>query len=60
MAVAECQWTGNEAYRPAVDALQLAGGLHGAQVAPDGLLRNAESVCDVDNVDPPLGGQQVS
>ena len=60
MAVAQCQWIGDKAYRPAVDALQLAGDLHGAQVAPDGLLRNAQSVCDVDNVHPALGGQQVS
>ena len=40
-------------------ALQFSGGLHSAQVATDGLLRDAQSVRDVDDVDPSVGGQQV-
>ena len=58
MVVAQCQRTGIDPNRAAVHALQLAGGLHGAQVAADGLLRDTESVRDVDNVDPPSAVSQ--
>ena len=60
VAVAECQWMSNDAHRTAVDALQLAGALHSAQVAPDGLLRDSKSICNVYNVHPPFGGQEVT
>ena len=50
----------NDAHRTAVDALQLAGALHSAQVAPDGLLRDSKSICNVYNVHPPFGGQEVT
>ena len=51
---------GSIRYRAAVHSLQFAGGLHGAQVAADGLLRDSEAVRDVDDVDPALGGRASS
>ncbi len=61
LAVADREWTGDcDAHRTAVHALQLACALHGiAEIAPDGLLGNTESVRDVDNIHPSIGGQQV-
>jgi hypothetical protein len=39
--------------------LQLSCRLHCAKVAPDSLLRDAQSIRDVDDVDASVGGQQV-
>ena len=54
-----CQWIGDDAHRPAVDAL-LAGALHGAQVATDGLLRDASRFAMSTTSTRPFGGQQVT
>jgi hypothetical protein len=60
VAVAKSRWTGDDPDCAAVHALQPSGALHRTQVATNGFLRYAQSVRDVDNIDAPFGGQQVS